>query len=138
MNVVISIDHVAFEASFFYAMLGSRFELAIMSETSLRYQIHKQVASLMPIPIPRPTPHSDEVCIRPKAFGLNGLDWKIQHFGVTVKSWPIVAGMDVGENVKDFKPGDEVIVISANRIVTEGLKRLSRARSVSLLRNLHR
>ena len=68
--------------------------------------------------IPYPVPGANEICIRTKAVALNPLDWKNRAFGVTVQSWPAVLGIDaagvidsVGESVKDFKPGDEILCL---------------------------
>lgn len=86
-----------------------------MSKTSLQLQIPQKGESFVKVPVPHPTPGPEEICIRTKAVGLNGLDWKSRAFGIMVQSWPAVLGVDaagiidsVGEAVNDFKPGDEV------------------------------
>jgi NADPH:quinone reductase-like Zn-dependent oxidoreductase len=89
-----------------------------MSKTSLQYQLPSQGGTFTKVSTPYPTPGPEEICIRTKAIALNGLDWKARNFGVEVKSWPAVLGIDaagivdsVGESVKDFKAGDEVFSI---------------------------
>lgn len=89
--------------------------MANMSKVSLQYQIPRQGEQFAKVSIPYPTPGPDEVCIRTRAVGLNPVDWKNRAFGVTVKTWPAVLGIDaagiidsVGESTEDFKPGDEV------------------------------
>ena len=89
-----------------------------MSKTSIQYQVDKRGGSFTETSVPHPTPGPNELCIRPKAVALNPLDWKNRAFGVTVQSWPAVLGIDaagvvdsVGESVKDFKTGDEVLCI---------------------------
>jgi hypothetical protein len=69
-------------------------QIATMSKTVLQYQTPKQGAPLTEVSIPQPTPGPNEICIRTKAVGLNGLDWKGRDFGVMVQSWPAVLGID--------------------------------------------
>ncbi len=89
-----------------------------MSRTSLQYQVLKQGGSFTQVSVQYPTPGPDEICIRTRAAALNPLDWKARLFGVEVKSWPAVLGIDaagvidsVGESVKNFQPGDEVFCL---------------------------
>ncbi|KAI1506777.1 GroES-like protein [Biscogniauxia marginata] len=81
-----------------------------------QYQTTKQGGPFSLVTAPKPTPGPKEVCIRPRAVALNGIDWKNLKFGATVRSWPAVLGIDgagtvesVGEGVTAFKPGDEVM-----------------------------
>lgn len=67
------------------------------------------------VPVPKPDPGPDEVCIRMKAIGLNPLDWKQLYLGEMVQAWPATFGIDgagivegVGQDVTKFKVGDEV------------------------------
>lgn len=87
-----------------------------MSGTSVQYQLSKPGGSFTKAYVPHPVPGPEEICIRTKAVGLNPLDWKSRAFGIMVQSWPAVLGVDaagiidaVGESVKDFQPGDEVL-----------------------------
>ena len=89
-----------------------------MSKTSLQYQLDKKGGSFTETSVPHPTPGPTEVCVRTKAVALNPLDWKNRNFGATVQSWPAVLGIDiagvvdsVGESVKDFKTGDEILCL---------------------------
>lgn len=70
--------------------------------------------------VPCPAPGPNEIRICTKAVALNPLDWKNRAFGVTVQSWPAVLGIDaagvidsVGESVKDFKSGDEILCLGS-------------------------
>jgi NADPH:quinone reductase-like Zn-dependent oxidoreductase len=90
-----------------------------MPQTSLQYQLNEKGGQFSVVPVPLPSPGPDEICIRTKAAGLNGLDWKNRDFGIMVQFWPAVFGLDgagivesVGESVKDFKPGDEVFSVA--------------------------
>ncbi|KAH9830369.1 chaperonin 10-like protein [Rhodofomes roseus] len=63
-----------------------------------------------------PVPGPNEVLIRVEAVALNPIDWKIQAYGMVVKTYPAVLGSDiagvveqVGLNVTAFGPGDRVI-----------------------------
>jgi NADPH:quinone reductase-like Zn-dependent oxidoreductase len=89
-----------------------------MSNTSLQYQLPERGGSFTLVSAPKPTPGPEEICIRPKAVALNGLDGKNRAYGVMVQSWPAVLGLEaagivdsVGESIKDFQPGDEVISV---------------------------
>jgi len=86
-----------------------------MSQTSVQYQLPEKGGQLTRVSVPYPTPGPNEICIRPKAVALNGLDWKNRAFGVTVQSWPVVLGLDaagiidaVGESITDFEVGNDV------------------------------
>jgi NADPH:quinone reductase-like Zn-dependent oxidoreductase len=81
-----------------------------------QYQTTKQGGPFALVTVPKPTPGLKEVCIRPRAVALNGIDWKILKFGALVPSWPAVLGIDgagtvesVGDGVTAFKVGDEVM-----------------------------
>ena len=89
-----------------------------MSKTVTQLQVEKKGHPFSKVIVPAPTPGPEEVCIRAKAVALNPLDWKSRAFGVMVQSWPAVFGVDaagivdsVGNNVKDFQPGDEVFCL---------------------------
>lgn len=90
-----------------------------MSETSLQYQLNEKRGQFSLVPVPRPTPTAEEVVIRTKAIGLNGLNWKSRDFGIMVEEWPAVFGLDgagiveaVGESVSTVKPGGEVFSLA--------------------------
>ena len=89
-----------------------------MSKTSLQYQLDKRGGSFTEASVPYPAPGANDICIRNKAVALNPIDWKNRNFGATVQSWPAVLGFDaagvvesVGESVKDFKTGDEILCL---------------------------
>ena len=89
-----------------------------MSKTSAQYQVPAVGGSLTKVDVAKPVPEAHEICIRPKAVALNPIDWKSRDYGVMVQSWPAVLGSDVagvvesvGEAVKDFKAGDEVLAL---------------------------
>jgi NADPH:quinone reductase-like Zn-dependent oxidoreductase len=73
--------------------------------------------------VPRPAPNADQVLIRLKAAGVNPADWKnraglFKQFMLQQFPWtPGLEGSgiveEVGENVTDFKKGDEVYGIVA-------------------------
>jgi NADPH:quinone reductase-like Zn-dependent oxidoreductase len=84
--------------------------------TVQQLQLPQRGERLTVVSVERPTPSPDEVCIRAKAVALNPLDWKNRAFGIVVPAWPAVLGVDgagiveaVGDAVKDFKVGDEVL-----------------------------
>lgn len=63
-----------------------------------------------------PKPSAGELLIKNEAAGLNPVDWKIQAFGLFVKTYPAILGLDaagtveaVGEGVTTFKKGDRVL-----------------------------
>ncbi|KAJ5108182.1 hypothetical protein N7456_004857 [Penicillium angulare] len=88
--------------------------------THLQYQLSEKGGQFQLVEVPTPSDlGANEISIRTKAIGLNGLDWKIRAFGIMVESWPVVLGVDasgiveaVGEAVEGFKPGDEVLSIA--------------------------
>ena len=67
---------------------------------------------------PRPTPKKEEVLVRIRAAGVNPIDWKIREGEMKVwspASFPLTLGQDfagevieLGADVKNFDPGDEV------------------------------
>lgn len=72
---------------------------------------------------PTPEPRDRELHIEVKAFGVNYADivirWGLYESAKRFVGWPITPGFEssgvvkaVGENVKDFKPGDEVIAVT--------------------------
>jgi NADPH:quinone reductase-like Zn-dependent oxidoreductase len=70
--------------------------------------------------IPKPTPGNDEVLVRVRAAGVNKIDWAVaQGYMQGMLTAPITLGTDlagevveVGADVKRFKPGDEVYTFS--------------------------
>ncbi|KAL2691584.1 hypothetical protein Neosp_001973 [[Neocosmospora] mangrovei] len=89
-----------------------------MSDTMLQYQAVKQGGPFTLARVPKPKPEPTDVCIRIKAVALNPLDYKMLTRGEMVKSWPAVFGLDgagiveeVGDEVTDFKPGQEVFAL---------------------------
>lgn len=88
--------------------------------TSLQYQLPEKDGQFSLVPVPSLSVLApNEVSIRTKAIGLNGLDWKNRAFGIMIQSWPAVLGVDasgiveaVGDAVKDFKEGDEVFSLA--------------------------
>lgn len=89
-----------------------------MSDTMLQYQAVKQGGPFTLVTVPRPKPDPTDVCIRTKAVALNPLDFKMLTRGEMVRSWPAVFGLDgagvveeVGDEVTDFKPGQEVFAL---------------------------
>ena len=78
--------------------------------------LDKQGARLEVRDAPMPKPGPDEVVIQNKAVAVNPVDWKMQDWGLFVKSYPTVLGTDVsgdiaevGDNVKNFKKGARVL-----------------------------
>ncbi|KAM0701082.1 hypothetical protein Q7P35_011443 [Cladosporium inversicolor] len=62
-----------------------------------------------------PKPNGNEVIIKNHAIAINPVDWKIQDYGLFIKSWPFVLGCDVagevfevGSSVKTLQKGDRV------------------------------
>ncbi|KAI1378967.1 GroES-like protein [Hypoxylon crocopeplum] len=81
-----------------------------------QYQATKQGGPCALVTVPLPKPGPKDVCIRPRAVALNGIDWKNLKFGAIIRTWPAVLGIDgagivesVGESVTAVKPGDEVL-----------------------------
>jgi zinc-binding alcohol dehydrogenase family protein len=71
--------------------------------------------SLLDIERPRPVPSGRDLLVRVEAVSVNPVDTKIRVSGKTTESTPRVLGWDaagvveeVGPEVKDFQPGDEV------------------------------
>jgi len=65
---------------------------------------------------PMPKAGKGEVVIKNHAVAVNPVDWKIQDYGLFLKRYPNILGVDVageihevGEGVTQFKPGDRVI-----------------------------
>lgn len=65
--------------------------------------------------VTKPEPGPNKVCICIKAIGLNSLDWKQHYLGEMAQSWPAAFLIDgagivetMGQDVKQFKAGDEV------------------------------
>jgi NADPH2:quinone reductase len=66
---------------------------------------------------PMPDPKADEVCIRIQAISVNPVDYKMRK-GLIPSELPVILGRDVagtveivGDNVSDFKVGDEVFAV---------------------------
>lgn len=93
------------------------------------------------VDIERPAPGAEQVLIRVRAAGVNPVDWKIRDgmgaaFGLKL---PLVLGLEiagtieaVGENVRDFKPGDEVY--SFSRAFTGGYAEYAVANQTEIAR----
>lgn len=71
--------------------------------------------SLKTVIRPIPSPGPDEVLVRNYAIAANPVDWKMQHSGAYIQSFPTVLGSDgcgiitaVGSSVTKFKVGDRV------------------------------
>lgn len=65
--------------------------------------------------MPLSTLGSDQVLIRQRAIGLNGLDYKQRDWGLHISQWPHVLGVEgagvieaIGPDVKTLRVGDEV------------------------------
>ncbi|KAM5347987.1 hypothetical protein ACJ41O_007811 [Fusarium nematophilum] len=89
-----------------------------MSDSMLQYQTVQKGGPFALATVPKPTPEPTDVCIRIKAVALNPLDWKMMTRGEMVQSWPTTLGLDaagvveqVGGQVTDFRPGDEVFCL---------------------------
>lgn len=88
--------------------------------TSLQYQLPEKGGQFVLVSVPTPSALApNEISIRTKAIGLNGLDWKNRAFGIMIQAWPAVLGIDasgiveaVGDAVEGFKPGDEVFSLA--------------------------
>ncbi|RYP16368.1 hypothetical protein DL765_005148 [Monosporascus sp. GIB2] len=66
--------------------------------------------------VPKPTLLPDQVLIRQRVIALNLVDFKQRETGLMIKEWPHVLGLEgagvleaVGADVRDLKPGDEVM-----------------------------
>ncbi|RYP76428.1 hypothetical protein DL769_003634 [Monosporascus sp. CRB-8-3] len=66
--------------------------------------------------VPKPTLLPDQVLIRQRIIALNLVDFKQRETGLMIKEWPHVLGLEgagvleaVGADVRDLKPGDEVM-----------------------------
>ncbi|KAJ7505089.1 chaperonin 10-like protein [Mycena galericulata] len=66
-----------------------------------------------PIPVPGP----GQILIKVKATALNPVDWKQQKYGIFIKTWPVVVGVDmagdveqIGEGVQGFTKGEKVLI----------------------------
>ncbi|MCJ1469733.1 hypothetical protein MMC07_008374 [Pseudocyphellaria aurata] len=80
-----------------------------------RYQAVKQGGPFEIVSASKPELERNEVLVNIKAVALNPLDYKQLDYGMFISSWPATLGSDgagiveaVGEDVKSFKPGDEV------------------------------
>ncbi|KAK9663784.1 hypothetical protein K7432_017908 [Basidiobolus ranarum] len=65
--------------------------------------------------LPKPSPTGSDILVRNLAVSVNPVDYKVRS-GVFIQTYPLVIGWDgagvveaVGENVKQYKVGDEVI-----------------------------
>ena len=63
-----------------------------------------------------PKPGGNEIVIKNSAVAINPIDWKQQEYGIFIKEYPSVFGVDVagiveevGTGVTAFAPGDRVI-----------------------------
>ncbi|KAJ5604966.1 hypothetical protein N7510_010120 [Penicillium lagena] len=90
-----------------------------MSNTSLQYQLLEKGGQFSLVSVPASAPGPNEISIRTKAVGLNGLDWKNRAFGTMIQAWPAVLGIDaagiveaVGDAVQGFQVGDEVFSLA--------------------------
>ena len=90
-----------------------------MSKTSLQYQLPKKGGPFALVEVTASAPGPNEISIRTKAIGLNGLDWKNHAFGIMISAWPAVLGVDaagiveaVGSEVQGFQPGDQVFSLA--------------------------
>ncbi|WP_305843397.1 alcohol dehydrogenase catalytic domain-containing protein [Photobacterium leiognathi] len=70
----------------------------------------------------KPTPASDEICIKVAAVGVNPMDYKLTEWGYATWNYPQVIGLDVagtvetmGKDVKQFSTGDRVIFFADPR-----------------------
>lgn len=90
-----------------------------MSPTSLQYQLPEKGGQFTLVSDPTPSPGPNEISIRTKAVGLNGLDWKNRAFGIMIQAWPAVLGVDaagiieaIGDEIQSFQLGDEVFSLA--------------------------
>lgn len=67
-------------------------------------------------------PGPGKLLIKVESAGLNTADWSIQAYGILIKEYPTILGMDVagtvakvGEGVTTFKEGDRVYVRALHR-----------------------
>ena len=88
------------------------------SETHSQLQCTQKGGPFEIIQVPKPTLAPDQVLIRQSVIALNGLDVKQRDFGVLISRWPHVLGIegaglveDVGSEVRDLRPGDEVTAL---------------------------
>lgn len=90
-----------------------------MSKKHLQYQLPEKGGQFALVSVPTTPPGPNEISIRTKAVGLNGLDWKSRAMGIMIQAWPAVLGVDaagvveaIGDGITSFKPGDEVFSLA--------------------------
>jgi len=72
--------------------------------------------------VPKRPPAPDQLLIRQHATALNGLDLKQRDSGMFISRWPHVLGIEgagvveaVGSDVRNFRPGDEIMACMAGK-----------------------
>lgn len=95
-------------------------------QTTAQLQLLQKGGPLKLVNITIPSLASDQVLIRQRVIALNGLDCKQRDFGILVKRWPYILGIEgagvveaVGASVKHLQPGDEVAGWMAGRELGE-------------------
>jgi NADPH:quinone reductase-like Zn-dependent oxidoreductase len=92
------------------------------SKTTVQLQCMGKQGPFATVSVPKPDIAPNEVLIRQRVIALNALDPKQRDSGFFIKNWPHVLGIEgagvietVGSDVRNLKPGDEVMALQAGR-----------------------
>ena len=93
---------------------------SVTAEMTAQLQCMQQGGPFKIMRVPKPALAPDEVLIRQRVIALNLIDAKQRDLGILISRWPHVLGIEgagvietVGSDVRDLKPGDEVLAWEA-------------------------